>query len=186
MSKRECRREARRRRLRRAPHERVRLGQALADHALSALAASGARTVLCYVAVRRELPTQHLLQAMLDEGYRVCVPFCVDDQTMRARRLTALAELHPGPFGIPTSTGEAVHGIDVCLCPGLAFTRRGARLGYGGGFYDRFLSTNRQVDPWGVGFDDAIVEHLPTNAHDVPMRRILTPSSLFDVLPHPA
>ena len=80
----------------------------------------------------------------------------------------AREDLAPGAFGILEPRGEVVppEEIDLVLCPGLAFDRRGGRLGYGGGYYDRYLG---KVHAFllGICYTDCIVGAVPTGAHDV-------------------
>ena len=66
-------------------------------------------------------------------------------------------------------------GVTWALCPGLGYDRRGVRLGYGGGNYDRFLADGA-VAGIGLGFDDAVVDRLPAEAHDARMRAVVTPA----------
>lgn len=72
--------------------------------------------------------------------------------------------------------------LDVFLVPGLGFGRDGSRLGRGRGYYDRVLALARPGVPRiAIGFDEQIVEALPTAAHDVPVTHLLTPAGLREV-----
>ena len=98
----------------------------------------------------------------------MCLPVCREKGQMDAVRLYAREDLAPGAFGILEPRGEVVppEEIDLVLCPGLAFDRRGGRLGYGGGYYDRYLG---KVHAFllGICYTDCIVGAVPTGAHDV-------------------
>lgn len=76
----------------------------------------------------------------------------------------------------------APHRIDAVVVPGLAFTRTGARLGQGGGWYDRFLAG---LEPTcatiGVCFDEQLVDDLPAEPHDVPVAMVVTPTTSIRV-----
>jgi 5-formyltetrahydrofolate cyclo-ligase len=86
----------------------------------------------------------------------------------------------PGPFGIrQPARGRVVDPaeIDLIVVPGLAFDRRGGRLGVGAGYYDRFLPLLRpDTLVVGVGFDWQLVPFVPREAHDAPVHCVLTPS----------
>lgn len=149
--------------------------RAVVPHIVDELVARGAQTVCVYVSVRRELPTGPLVEALWARGLEVCVPRIVGE-TLEARGLRPGDRLVDGPFGVPTSDGPRVACPDVVLCPGLAFDRHGGRLGYGGGFYDRFLADRASAIPVGLCVDGALVEQVPRSPHDVLMHAIVTPS----------
>ena len=124
--------------------------------------------ILIYVSFRSELPTRTLLTAFPD----VAVPRITGEGIMEAAKLTELVE---GEWGIPTSTGDVVSPRTILL-PGLAFDPTGARLGYGGGFYDRYLQQHPQALTIGLAFDAQIIPEVPCESHDERLDRVLTPS----------
>ena len=129
--------------------------------------------VLVYVAFRREIRTRPLIEALLQRGVEVAVPF-IDGAEMQARRLERLEDLVPGAMGIDTSSGEEI-AVSTCITPGLAFSMEGARLGFGAGYYDRFFA--RHPDIYAIGLClDAQVRSVPVEAHDRPMDALVTPS----------
>jgi 5-formyltetrahydrofolate cyclo-ligase len=75
------------------------------------------------------------------------------------------------------SPAEVEGTIDAAVVLGLGFDRRGYRLGYGSGYFDRFLA-GRDLMTIGLAFDEQLVDRLPTESHDVPMRLVVTPSEL--------
>ncbi len=84
-------------------------------------------------------------------------------------------KLKKGYLGIMEPTqGSPATDLDFILCPGLAFTREGLRLGQGGGFYDRALARFPKAERIGVAFSCQLVDHLPTAAHDLKMHRVIT------------
>lgn len=90
------------------------------------------------------------------------------------------AELAPGPFGIlqPTTPGAPLEEIDLVIVPALAYDLRGHRLGYGAGYYDRFLKTVKCASI-GVTFDAQTIDILPTKDHDVAVDLVVTESRVF-------
>lgn len=103
------------------------------------------RQVLCYVSTEIEADTRRFLSELLSKKTPVYVPRCAEG-SMRFFRLRALSELRTGAFGIPEPTGSEELLEDsrsVCVTPALSFDRDGYRLGYGGGYYDRFFRDYR-------------------------------------------
>ncbi|OGJ43912.1 5-formyltetrahydrofolate cyclo-ligase [Candidatus Peregrinibacteria bacterium RIFCSPLOWO2_02_FULL_48_14] len=140
-----------------------------------------ARTVLLYVSNEAEVDTHALLHDALEKNRRVFVPKTVGENLVICP-LREWEDLKPGNFGIlePCEIVEEAHpeSMDLILVPGLAFDRRGHRLGYGKGFYDKLLKNTRGFKV-GLAFSEQVVEELPTEAHDVPLDLIITDSALI-------
>ncbi|MDZ7773333.1 MAG: 5-formyltetrahydrofolate cyclo-ligase [Balneolaceae bacterium] len=142
-----------------------------------------ARTVHCYVSMndRGEPDTHPLLREMLDAGRRVVVPVTdFDSGTLRHVELTSLEELRPNKWGVEEpEEGEEVPlpELDFIVVPMVGGDRQCNRLGYGKGFYDRFLE---RTDCFRVGllFEECYVNELPADPFDVPMDAIVTDRQL--------
>lgn len=103
-----------------------------------------AQTVFCYVGMEREIDTTALLRAVLRDGKRLAVPLCLPEKgLMEAREIRGLGDLVSGRFGIlaPKLDCPAVEpeALDLAIVPCCTGNARGQRLGYGGGYYDRYL-----------------------------------------------
>ncbi|MBI4549726.1 MAG: 5-formyltetrahydrofolate cyclo-ligase [Candidatus Omnitrophica bacterium] len=141
-----------------------------------------ARVILAYAATPAEVETRDLILSFLKEGKIVALP-CCDREKMEITpvSLTHLESLQRGSVGIWEPPQEAARvldplSLDLVLVPGIAFDKRGNRLGRGLGYYDRFL---RKLGPKtlkiGLGFDFQIVDRVPVNeAWDVPLDRVIT------------
>ena len=116
---------------------------AIARHVLASEAWRAAGTVFAYVSVGCEVDTRALIEAALREGKRVCAPRCLGKGRMEARVIESLDALVPAAHGLlePAESSAIVPPgeIGLTLVPCLAADRNGHRLGYGGGYYDRFL-----------------------------------------------
>lgn len=136
-----------------------------------------ARVVALYQAVRGEVPTDLILQQTLRAGKRAALPrvgragleFVVVDES---------SELVPGAFGIlEPADGEVLSlaDIDLMALPGVAFDRRGQRLGYGKGYYDRYLHrVGAHCALVGLAYACQVAERLPAEAHDVHVDCLIT------------
>ncbi len=90
------------------------------------------------------------------------------------------SELVKAPYGGLQPSAEAQEaGIDLAFLPLLGFTAYGQRLGQGGGHYDRYLAEHPRVIPIGIGWDCQLVDGLPIEAHDRPLRAVVTPTRLY-------
>lgn len=102
-----------------------------------------ARTMFCYIGTDREIDTKALLLRALADGKRLALPLCTGKGIMEAREIRTLDDLVSGKFGIP-APGENCPVVeperfDLVIVPCSTGNEKGQRLGYGGGFYDRYL-----------------------------------------------
>jgi len=138
-----------------------------------------AQSVLLYAAFRTEVPTDELIWVTLGMGKKVLVPK-VDKITRSLSKhvIECLSELETGYQGIPeprTDTCWKVEDIEMIVIPGVAFDERGHRIGYGGGYYDRLLPRVKGHRPIAaLAFEEQVLEHVPTEAHDITMDFIIT------------
>lgn len=131
-----------------------------------------ANTILLYSALPDEVPTRQLIEQLAGDGKTVLLPRVVSDTEMEFRRYTGDKDLQQGAFGIDEPTGRLFtdyHRIDVAVVPGMAFDRRGHRLGRGRGYYDRFLSRVHHLYKIGLCFPWQLVDAVPTDPHDILM-----------------
>ena len=119
-------------------------------------------------------PTSSDIYLELD-GKKVAVPKVYGD-TMRFIYLDDLSQVEKSDMGIPEPVADAPVADDktaLVLMPGLAFTKQGDRMGYGGGFYDRFLKEEPNHPTVALCYDFQMVESLPTEEFDVPVDTVL-------------
>lgn len=134
-----------------------------------------AKTVYGYLPYNQEVRTVPLLQQALRDGKRVAVPKCYGEE-MRFIYLTDLSQVAPGYAGIPEPILDepvAAEEDALVLMPGVAFTAAGERIGYGGGFYDRFLSQEPNHPTVALCYEFQMVESLPTEEFDIPVDLVL-------------
>ena len=134
-----------------------------------------AKTVYGYLPYNQEVRTVPILEQALRDGKRVAVPKIYGD-TMRFLYLEDLSQVEKNPMGIPEPVADTPVAEDktaLVLMPGVAFTKKGDRIGYGGGFYDRFLAEEPNHPTLALCYDFQIVESLPTEEFDIPVDTVL-------------
>ncbi len=140
-----------------------------------------ADNLFCYVSYRSELATQEIIKERLSQGHKVCVPLTIPGKGLEAYEITdPCKDLAPGYCSIPepivAQTKKSDPGsIDVVLLPGSVFDLKGGRLGYGGGYYDRFLAQSApNALRIGLAFELQIVDQVPVMDHDQPLDYLVT------------
>lgn len=136
----------------------------------------------CRVALFANLSCEPMLLDLIPRSPEVSwfLPKVTGPTALSFLPVTHLGNLRPGSFGIPEPPeGSAAAALDVIVCPGLAFTAEGHRLGRGGGFYDRSLPRFPGARTIGVAFSCQIVPALPCGDHDFVMDSVLTPAGEF-------
>lgn len=142
------------------------------------------RQILCYVSTEIEVETTEFLREMLLKGKTVYAPRC-ENGIMRFFRIHDLSELKKGAFGILEPIGSEEFSEDrdsVCITPALSFSRDGYRLGYGGGYYDRFFQSYGGLSV-GICYDSFLRE-LPREDFDRPVRILVTEKEIIDLRQH--
>lgn len=127
-----------------------------------------AKALYAYVDYNKEVMTRGIIQAAWKAGKKVAVPK-VHGKEMIYYELTDFNQLEPGYFQIPEPvSGEEAHWEEaLMLMPGVAFDRNRHRVGYGGGFYDRYLEVHKQHPTVAVAFEFQIVEEAPIEPTDI-------------------
>ena len=134
-----------------------------------------AKTVYGYLPYNQEVRTVPMLEQALRDGKRVAVPKIYGD-TMKFLYLDDLSLVEKNEMGIPEPIADEPEADDptaLVLMPGLAFTEAGDRMGYGGGFYDRFLAQEPNHPTLALCYDFQMVKSLPTEEYDIPVDTVL-------------
>lgn len=155
--------------------EIVAASQRLAELFVASEAYRQAKTIYGYLPYNQEVRTVPMLQHALADGKRVAVPKCYGDE-MRFIYLEDLSQVEKGYCGIPEPIADEPIAEDetaLVLMPGLAFDPQGHRMGYGGGFYDKFLEKEPNHPTIALCYEFQMLEHLETEAHDIPVDTVL-------------
>jgi 5-formyltetrahydrofolate cyclo-ligase len=134
-----------------------------------------AKTIYGYLPYNQEVRTVPMLQRAIDDGKKVAVPKVFGDE-MKFIYLDDLTAVEKGYAGIPEPVADGPVADDkeaLVLMPGLAFDPQGHRIGYGGGFYDKFLAREGNHPTLALCYDFQMVEHLETEEFDIPVDKVL-------------
>lgn len=139
--------------------------------------------LLIYVSTSIEVDTFRIIHQAMADGKRVAVPRCVPDtRNMEFYYIDSVDELSPGMFGVlePKATPERLYQEKdggLCIVPAFSYDWRGYRLGYGKGYYDRFLS-RFEGNMVGICYSDCVQRSLPHGRFDRPVELLVTESYL--------
>lgn len=170
--------------LRRAIRERKRAmteaeiesrSETLAELLYASEAYQKAETIYGYLPYNQEVRTTPMLEQALRDGKRVAVPKVFGEE-MKFLYLEDLTQVAKGYAGIPEPIADGPVAEDktaLVLMPGLAFDPQGHRIGYGGGFYDKFLAAEPNHPTLALCYDFQLLPELETEEHDIPVDTVL-------------
>jgi 5-formyltetrahydrofolate cyclo-ligase len=166
--------------------ERAQAREAIARVVSASPAFVRSERIVLYAAIASELDPSGIGSAALAAGKQLLWPRVRADGGMEVA-VARFAELTPDTAGVPApplgSGAVRVASDALLIVPGLAFTRRGERLGRGGGHYDRLLASCAQATSIGVAFDIQLVDELPSEDHDRRVQFVATPSGMWRAVP---
>lgn len=163
--------------------ERRRRGEVIVGRLLDLPEMRRAASVLIFASFGPEVPTRDLASDLHAVGKRLFLPYLSGDE-MEVAEVAPEEPLVASAYG-PEEPARRVPAdpelIDLVVVPGLAFDRRGNRLGYGGGAYDRYLARLRPTTPLvGVAFAEQIVDEVPTGPLDVAVHMVVTDREVIE------
>jgi 5-formyltetrahydrofolate cyclo-ligase len=175
---------------RRRQENKDELSRAICEAFVSLPEYASARTVMFYVDVRTEVRTRDFLATALTHGKKIVVPWCHENGELELFRLTSMEDLAIGMYRILEPKVELrtladrqvpVTDLDLVMVPGVAFTRDGARMGHGKGYYDKLLEHTRPDAPLvALAFECQMFPEIPTQPHDVFMDKIITERAIYE------
>lgn len=145
-----------------------------------------AETVLCYSSLKDEVDTKHLMKLIHDDGKKLALPRCINsDGQMNFYIVDDLEnQLENGSYNVlepNIDTCKQIENFDnsIIIVPGISFDLKGYRLGYGKGYYDRFLK-NHSLISIGLCYNCLIKNELPIDKYDLPVNYVITESHIID------
>lgn len=152
-----------------------------------------ANLVLTFISFGSEPDTKEFAEHIISTGKMLAVAKCMTESPLKGimnfHIISSLSDLEKGSYGIlepkagilPVSDEEIDLRNTVCIVPGFSFSENGYRLGYGGGYYDRFLSKHRNIKKIGICFDEMLSENIPTADNDIPVDIIVTDKKITEI-----
>jgi len=174
---------------RRQQENKDELSRAICETFVSLPEYAAARSVMFYVDVRAEVRTRDYLATALGHGKKIIVPWCNAQGELELFWLQSMDDLAVGMYKILEPKAELrglperqvpVAELDLVMVPGVAFTREGARMGHGKGYYDKLLEHARPDAPLvALAFECQLFPDIPTQAHDIFMDKIITEKTVY-------
>lgn len=148
--------------------------------------------LLLFASFRSEVDTREMAIRLINEGKRAVFPKVDGDRRgLLLYEVKDIGELIPGYMGIPEPsvlTDERmadINGVDVVVIPGAGFDAEGNRIGYGGGYYDRLLSSlTCDVTVVAPAYEEQIIDSVPSESHDIKVGMIVTDRRVIRCTPH--
>lgn len=143
---------------------------------------------MSYVNIGKEVNTRNIIERLLLDGKNVSVPVCIPETTrLKASQIYDFSDLESSQFGLLEPKSGLIRevnpkDIEIVLVPGLAFDRKGNRLGYGKGYYDGFLiELTSGALKIGLSYSFQIIEEVPVDDFDIPLDIIVTEKEVIQV-----
>ena len=156
--------------------ERIARSAAIEARILEMEEVQQARAIFIFISYLNEVNTHGLLKYFLNKGKDLAVPKILPSRTMIAVPFRSWDDLKKDAMGILTpSANEPYRGeFDVAITPGLGFTTKGYRIGYGRGYYDKWFATHAVHYKIALAFEAQLVDELPLEETDLPVNAIVT------------
>jgi 5-formyltetrahydrofolate cyclo-ligase len=141
-----------------------------------------AHTLFCYIGTDREINTRPLIEQAWQDGKAVGVPLCLSPGIMETHRITSWNDVHPGFYHIEEPQADTPvlqpRDIDLGIIPCVTGSCQGLRLGYGGGYYDRYLLQGTFATIM-LCRSRIMTDDVPTEPHDIPIDIIISEKNVW-------
>lgn len=187
-NKNKLRQEVRSRLMQLTKEEHEELSTRIAENLFALEEWKNADTIGITISIPPEVPTVRIIEQAWSEGKVVAVPKCdPEKKTMEFKKISSFNQLESVYYGLLEPVAETAKAskeeLDALIVPGLAFTKEGYRLGFGGGYYDRFLSHYRG-DTLALTYELQLMDELPIEVHDLAVGKLITPSKVIRTYAH--
>ena len=159
-----------------SPGKRTAKSREIEERLFSLSEFKSARVILFFASFRSEVDTGPMIRRALAFGKRVVLPKVKGTEMVLNEILDLDKDVSPGTWGIPEPHEPRpvmLEEIDLIIVPGAAYDEHGNRVGYGAGFYDKLLPAFKKTTV-ALAFESQIVPNVPTEMHDVPIKKIVT------------
>lgn len=145
-----------------------------------------AKNIMIYISFKGEVDTHKFIKKAMDNGKNILIPVTLpENKQIKPSLINSFDELEIGFYNILTPKKEFIkyidpNDIDLIIVPGLGFDRKGYRVGFGGGYYDRFLSDLKHITKISIAFDFQILDNVPKESFDIPVDYIFTEKRIIN------
>ncbi len=158
--------------------ERKKLDEEICKRFLALNSYRYADTILLYSPLKYEIDTSYIAKDALSKGKRIAYPRCIDGNEMVYHLVTSEEQFSSGKYGIREPSEDLpvyINGKDnsICVLPAIVFDKKGYRLGYGKGYYDRFLSNFKGIKA-GFIYSEFLIDEIPKGRYDLRSDLIIT------------
>ena len=140
--------------------------------------------VLAYYSISAEVSMDYLFEQAWQDGKKIGLPVCLENHEMEFRYYDRNTVLRPGIYGIPEPLDSTRIELNACkplfLVPGVVFDESMNRIGYGGGYYDRFMKKYPDVPRVMLAYEMQKTDRIPADTNDVPVNLILTETARYE------
>jgi 5-formyltetrahydrofolate cyclo-ligase len=158
------------------PQRRMAMSREIEERLFGLPEFRSAQVVMFFASFRSEVDTETMIRRALRSGKRVILPKVAGNELALYEIRDLDADVETGAWGIPEPRpliAAKLDEIDLMIMPGAAFDKRGNRLGYGAGFYDKLLPAFKGTTV-ALAFEAQILSHVPAEPHDAPVKKIVT------------
>ena len=142
------------------------------------------KNIFLYKHFKKEVRTDKIIKYLLNNNTNVYLPICYTDnlQMSFGQIFNLKSELKKNNYGIeePAVQSDEKTTIDCIIVPGIVFSKSGNRIGFGCGYYDKFLNSHKQCFKIGLCYEFQLYEEIPTESFDVPMDIIVTENRIIE------
>lgn len=180
MEKRSIRKQIREMREGLLPEEVKETGDSIYEKVVTSSFFKEAKIVMSYMSFKNEVDTHRINEAIISTGKKLILPRVKDRENMEAVEYTG--EFLKGSLGIDEPAGKSYEGdIDLVIVPGIVFDRSGNRIGFGRGYYDRFLEKYSNALKISLIYDFQLVENISAEEHDKKIDVLFSKNSIIEV-----
>lgn len=172
--------------------ERNKYSKNIAELLYSSLEFKKAKNIFIYLSFNSEVDTVQIIEHSFKLKKRIYVPVILKNREMYTIEIKTLDNLKLNNYGIlePILNDDIINfklnyktndNIDLVIVPGIVFDKKGYRIGYGGGYYDKFFSNNKNLYRIGLSFEIQLIEKIPYEKHDIYMNKIITEKRILKI-----
>ena len=126
-----------------------------------------------YFSMKSEVDTKKLIKESLLLGKKIVLPRIINKNKMIFIEINDDTKYERSPFGVTEPVGEEYTDIDLIICPGVAFDKSNNRLGYGRGYYDKYLAKH-DIYKIGICYHEQLIDKIEVEEHDIKMDLVIT------------